>query len=148
MEQQSNYPILNIPADEKELYQYLDQLYIKTQKAKEERKAVKHNGLLEIITSEVTIQTAVHTIKANRGADTPGTDNETMRQILELPYEQVIDTIQEHFHQIPTPDDAQSIHPQTGKNKSPTARNTRCSRPHYPRMCSHRHRTYPRSPVL
>ena len=99
MEQQSNYPVLNIPADEKELYQYLDQLYTKTQKAKKDRKAIKHNGLLEIIISGVTIQTAVHNIKANRGADTPGTDNESMRQILELPYEQVIDTIQEHFSQ-------------------------------------------------
>lgn len=99
MEQQSNYPVLKIPADERELYQYLDQLYAKTQKAKEDKKVVKHNGLLEIIISPITIQTAIHNIKGNRGAETPGTDGETMRQIIELPYELVIGTIQEQCKQ-------------------------------------------------
>ena len=36
-------------------------------------------GLLEIMSAEVTIITAIHNIKSNHGSETPGVDSKTMR---------------------------------------------------------------------
>lgn len=92
MDQQSDYPILS---SETELRRHLDGYYSKSKKAKERGEIAKFHGLLEIISSPITIQTAIHNIKSNKGADTPGTDEKTMRQLLERPFSEVIQTVQE-----------------------------------------------------
>lgn len=92
MEQQSDYPTLK---NEWDLRNCLDELYAKSKSAKERGERPKIKGLLEIISSPITIQTAVHNIKSNRGAGTPGTDDTTIRDILELPFWEVIHTVQE-----------------------------------------------------
>ena len=52
-------------------------------------------GLLEIMSAETTIVTAIHNIKSNHGSDTPGVDNKTMRrEYLQKPYRWVINDIQ------------------------------------------------------
>ncbi len=92
MEQQSDYPILK---NEWDLHNYLDKIYAKAKQAKERGERPKFKGLLEIISSPITIQTAVHNIKSNRGAGTPGTDDTTIRDILEKPFAEVIYSVQE-----------------------------------------------------
>ena len=58
-------------------------------------------GLLEIMSAEATIITAIHNIKSNHGSETPGVDLKTMRKdYLEKPYQWVIKDIQgalKHF---------------------------------------------------
>ncbi|ATW25810.1 reverse transcriptase domain-containing protein [Candidatus Formimonas warabiya] len=92
MEQQSDYPILK---NEWDLHNYLDELYAKARMAKERGEKPKFKGLLEIISSPITIQTAVHNIKSNRGAETPGSDDTTIRDFLEKPFGEVIHAVQE-----------------------------------------------------
>jgi RNA-directed DNA polymerase len=56
----------------------------------------RFKGLLEIISSEVVILTAVHNIKGNKGSGTPGSDGETMRiNILEQDYQEVISRVKD-----------------------------------------------------
>jgi len=101
MEQQSNYPVLN---SEDDLRKCLDMFYTESKMARERGEIAKFYGLLEIISSPVTIQTAIHNIKSNKGADTPGTDEVIMRQILEMPFKKVIQTVQESLNNYqPTP---------------------------------------------
>ncbi|RED76156.1 group II intron reverse transcriptase/maturase [Cohnella phaseoli] len=86
MEQKFNYP-----DNEAELRLILDQLYehALTSWAAGTRPRVK--GLLEIITADATILTAIHNLKANQGGNTPGTDGQTMkRDILQMDAEQVL----------------------------------------------------------
>lgn len=92
MEQPSDYQILK---SEGELRNYLDRLYTKAKTAKERGEKVSFKGLLEIVSSPITIQTAIHNIKSNRGADTPGTDGAIMRDFLEKPFKEVIQAVQE-----------------------------------------------------
>lgn len=55
-------------------------------------------GLLEIMSAETTILTAIHNIKSNKGSDTPGVDSKTMRKdYLQKPYRWVIRDIQRAF---------------------------------------------------
>ena len=96
MAQQFDYP-----KTETELRTLLDELYLQSKKAREEGKYPSFKGLLEIMSAETTIITAIHNIKSNHGSDTPGVDNKTMRkEYLEKPYKWVINDIQrafEHF---------------------------------------------------
>ncbi|TEB04274.1 Group II intron-encoded protein LtrA [Pelotomaculum schinkii] len=85
--QQLNY---REPQTETELQVLLDRMYSVTIEAKQNGESPRFKGLLEIISSEVVILTAVHNIKANRGSETPGSDGETMRSILEQDYQDVI----------------------------------------------------------
>lgn len=94
MEQQSNYRNPKIPKDEKHLQQMLDALYADAKEKQARNKYPRQNGLLEIISSPITILTAYHNIKPNKGAMTPGTDGQTVRTLLEKPYEQAIGEIQ------------------------------------------------------
>lgn len=101
MEQQSDYPILKSELD---LHNYLDKIYAKAKLAKEHGERPKFKGLLEIISSPITIQTAVHNIKSNRGAETPGSDDTTIRDILEKPFITVINSVQKSLKNYqPTP---------------------------------------------
>lgn len=60
----------------------------------------KFKGLLEIISSEVLILTAIHKIKANKGSQTAGSDEETMRKaILEQNYPTAILRVQESLRE-------------------------------------------------
>ncbi|MDQ0221022.1 hypothetical protein [Peribacillus cavernae] len=90
MVQQFDYP-----KSESELRNLQDNLY-SVAKAKIQHGDIPNfKGLLEIISSEVVILTAIHKIKANKGSQTPGTDQEIMRKnILEQDYQKVIDRVQ------------------------------------------------------
>lgn len=84
------------PQTESELRVLLDRMYSATLEAKQTGKLPRFKGLLEIISSEVVILTAVHNVKANRGSETPGSDSETMRKgILEQNYQEVISRVKE-----------------------------------------------------
>jgi RNA-directed DNA polymerase len=76
-----------------------DQMY-------QEAKTGKRNfyGLLELATNPVTIITAIHRIKANKGRNTPGSDAKRMRDILTMNYEEVIQLVQQALRDYhPTP---------------------------------------------
>lgn len=91
MEQESNY--LKTEAD---LRLLLDELYTGTKQDIEQGKSPVHKNLLEIITSEPTILTAIHNIKANKGSQTAGSDGQLMRKdILEKEYPEVIGKVKE-----------------------------------------------------
>jgi len=91
MEQQSDYL-----KSEGDLRKLLDDMYQQTQEAIQKGDLPKFKNLLEIISSEVVILTAIHNIKANKGSQTPGSDKETMRKnILEQDYPEVISRVKE-----------------------------------------------------
>lgn len=93
MAQQFNYP-----KSEYELRAIQDRMYAITKKVIETGDIPRFKGLLEIMMSEVVINTAIHNIKANKGSQTPGTDGETIRKnFLEIPYEKVIERVREGF---------------------------------------------------
>jgi group II intron reverse transcriptase/maturase len=61
-------------------------------------------GLLELATNPVTIITAIHRVKANKGRNTPGSDKKRMRDILNMDYEEVIQLVQQAIQDYhPTP---------------------------------------------
>jgi len=103
---------------EGELRNYLDGLYTKAKTAKERREKASFKGLLEVISSPITIQTAIHNIKSNRGANTPGTDGTIMRDFLEKPFKEVIQAAQESLKDYrPTP--IRRVHiPKPGKQET------------------------------
>jgi RNA-directed DNA polymerase len=61
-------------------------------------------GLLELVTNPVTIITAIHRVKANKGRNTPGSDGKRIRDILSMGYEEVIQLVQQAIQDYhPTP---------------------------------------------
>ena len=52
-------------------------------------------GLLELINNKIVIVTAIHNIKANKGAYTKGIDGKTIAEFLHMEYEMVIKLVQE-----------------------------------------------------
>jgi group II intron reverse transcriptase/maturase len=83
------------PNTESELRHILDQLFLQTREAIQNGLVPRFKGLIEIISSEVTILTAIHNIKSNRGSKTPGTDGEIMQtDILEKDYQSIIQRVQ------------------------------------------------------
>lgn len=94
MAQQFDYP-----KNETDLRDMLDALYLEAKTAKDGDKRPSFGGLIELMSSEVTIKTAIHNIKANKGSETPGVDGWKMqRDYLQKPYEWVIEDIQKAFH--------------------------------------------------
>lgn len=84
------------PKSESELRTLQDKLYAMAKTAIQREELPRFKGLLEIISSEVVILTAIHKIKANKGSQTAGSDEETMRKaILEQNYPTVILRVQE-----------------------------------------------------
>jgi retron-type reverse transcriptase len=80
---------------ETELRKTMDELYDLAKTALEEGKRPSIRGLVEIMSSEATIVTAIHNIKSNKGSKTPGVDSKTMqRDYLEKSYKWVIADIQ------------------------------------------------------
>ena len=61
-----------VPETESELRQLQDKLYSITKEQTETGAFRGFRGLLEIMTSETVIMTAIHNIKANKGAETAG----------------------------------------------------------------------------
>lgn len=76
---------------EAELKQTLDFLY---EKSKEE---ISFTGLIEAMVNEVTIVTAIHNIKSNKGSKTAGVDQMKMDKYLQMPKEELIALIRDNF---------------------------------------------------
>jgi RNA-directed DNA polymerase len=88
------------PKSESELRTLQDKLYAVAKTAIQCEELPRFKGLLEIISSEVVILTAIHKIKANKGSQTAGSDEETMRKaILEQDYPTVILRVQESLRE-------------------------------------------------
>lgn len=94
-----------VPETESELRQLQDKLYSITKEQTETGTFSGFRGLLEIMASETVIMTAIHNIKANKGAETAGTDGRTMRaDILQQDYTQIVTKVQrsfQNYHHIP-----------------------------------------------
>ncbi|MGL6201563.1 MAG: group II intron reverse transcriptase/maturase [Lachnospiraceae bacterium] len=83
---------------EAELKQILDFLYEKS------GEGVAFTGLVEAMTNEVTIVTAIHNIKSNKGSKTAGVDQSKMDKYLQMPKEELIALIRNNFsHYKPRP---------------------------------------------
>ena len=76
---------------ETELKKFQDLLYEKS------GQGVSFTGLLEAMVSEVTIVTAVHNIKSNKGSKTAGVDRIKMDRYLQMPREELFQLIQANF---------------------------------------------------
>lgn len=83
------------PRTESELRIILDQLYAESKASSENGEKPSFRGLLELISAEPTILTAIHNIKANKGSQTAGSDKKKMQEdILEKEYQSVISMVQ------------------------------------------------------
>lgn len=93
MAQQFDYP-----KTETELRETLDKLYQYSKEVHDKGGKPAFKGLLELMSAETTIVTAIHNIKSNHGSETPGVDYKTMRKdYLQKPYQWVIRDIQSAF---------------------------------------------------
>ena len=93
MAQQFDYP-----KTETELREIQDKLYQYSKEAYDTGGRPAFKGLLEIMSAEATIITAIHNIKSNRGSETPGVDSKTMRKdYLQKPFPWVVRDIQKAF---------------------------------------------------
>ncbi len=82
---------------ETDLKQVQDTLY---QETKDKMKAGNYTGwrnLVPVISSEANIITAIHDLKQNHGSETPGCDGMTIRDILNMHYEEVMETLKGQF---------------------------------------------------
>ena len=71
-------------SNETDLKKLLDLLYEKSKTGN------VFTGLLEAITDEVVIVTAIHNIKSNKGSKTTGVDKIKMDKYLQMPKDEVI----------------------------------------------------------
>ena len=93
MAQQFDYP-----KSETQLREILDKLYQHSKETHDAGERPAFKGLLEIMSAEATIMTAIHNIKSNHGSETPGVDSKTMRKdYLQKPFSWVISDIQNAF---------------------------------------------------
>ena len=93
MAQQFDYP-----KTETELREIQDKLYQRSKEVCDAGGRPAWKGLLEIMSAEPTIVTAIHNIKSNHGSETPGVDGKRMRRdYLEKPFSWVITDIQKAF---------------------------------------------------
>ena len=76
---------------EAELKQTLDFLYEKS------KEGIAFTGLVEAMVNEVTIVTAIHNIKSNKGSKTAGVDQMKMDKCLQMPKEDLIALIRDNF---------------------------------------------------
>lgn len=107
------------PKTETELRTLLDKLYQQSRKARQEGKYPAFKGLLEIMSAETTIVTAIHNIKSNHGSDTPGVDNKTMRrEYLQNPTDGLLTTSRELLKSLKHRKYAGNILTNRGKRKS------------------------------
>lgn len=86
------------PKSETELKKIQDEMYRITSKCIESKEIPKFKGLVEIMSSEVVIMTAIHNIKANKGSKTPGIDQKIIdKDYLQKDYYEVVTDIQNSF---------------------------------------------------
>lgn len=78
-------------SNETDLKDLLDLLYSKS------GQGTTFTGLLEAMANEVTIVTAIHNIKSNKGSKTVGMDNVNMDRYLQMPKEELLKLIQCNF---------------------------------------------------
>lgn len=78
-------------SSETELKRFRDMLYEKS------GQNVSFTGLLEAMANEVTIVTAIHNIKSNKGSQTAGVDGVKMDKYLQMPKEALLKLIQSSF---------------------------------------------------
>ena len=76
---------------EAEMKQTLDFLYEKS------KEGIAFTGLVEAMVNEVTIVTAIHNIKSNKGSRTAGVDHVKMDRYLQMPREELIALIKDNF---------------------------------------------------
>lgn len=76
---------------EAELKQTLDFLYEKS------KEGIAFTGLVEAMVNEVTIVTAIHNMKSNKGSKTAGVDQMKMDKYLQMPKEDLIALIRDNF---------------------------------------------------
>ncbi|MCU6708032.1 group II intron reverse transcriptase/maturase [Paenibacillus sp. J5C_2022] len=97
-------------SNEAGLKQILDFLYEKS------KQGSSFTGLLEAISHEVTIVTAIHNIKSNKGSKTSGVDKMKMDKYLQMPKDEVIRLVQRSIaHYLPKP--AKRIYIDKGNGK-------------------------------
>jgi retron-type reverse transcriptase len=77
---------------EAELKETLDFIYGKSKEGK------SFNGILEAAFNEVTIITAIHKIKSNKGANTPGVDGKKIKMYLQMDKVELIKLIQNRIN--------------------------------------------------
>ena len=93
MAQQFDYP-----KTETELREILDKLYQHSKEVFDAGGRPAFKGLLEIMSAEATIVTAIHNIKSNHGSETPGVDGKRMRKdYLQRSYSAIVREIQSAF---------------------------------------------------
>ncbi|MCT1402883.1 group II intron reverse transcriptase/maturase [Paenibacillus sp. p3-SID867] len=86
------------PKTELELRDILDKLFAETRDKIISNDLPRFKGLLEIISSEPNILSAIHKIKANKGSQTAGSDGKKMRDsILERDYQEIILLVRENL---------------------------------------------------
>lgn len=78
-------------SSEKGLKELQDFLYAKTRENK------VFTGLIEAMANEVTIVTAIHNIKSNKGSQTAGVDKVKMDKYLQMPKDKVVTIVQNSF---------------------------------------------------
>lgn len=76
---------------EAEMKQTLDFLYAKS------KEGIAFTGLVDAMVNEVTIVTAIHNIKSNKGSKTAGVDQAKMDRYLQMPREELIALIRNSF---------------------------------------------------
>lgn len=97
---------------ETELKKIQDFLYEKS------GQGVSFTGLVEAMANEVTIVTAVHNIKANKGSRTAGVDKMKMDKYLQMPKDELILLIQSSFRNYrPKPARREYIEKSNGKKR-------------------------------
>jgi len=84
------------PKSEQQLRTIQDKMYSLSKEAKESQTRPVFKGLMEIITSDTTIITAIHNIKSNKGSKTAGTDEEIITKYLQQDYFQTIEDIRKY----------------------------------------------------
>ncbi len=88
----------DFPETETQLREIQDKLYQYSKEAFDAGGRPAFKGLLEIMSAEATIITAIHNIKSNRGSETPGVDGKRMqRDYLQKSRQWVIRDIQKAF---------------------------------------------------
>jgi group II intron reverse transcriptase/maturase len=93
MAQQFDYP-----KSETNLRDTLDVLYSSAKTEHQNGGRPSFKGLIELMSAQATIITAIHNIKSNKGSKTPGVDGKTMqRDYLQKPFKWVINDIQSAF---------------------------------------------------
>jgi len=88
----------DLPKTETELRNTLDKIYETSKTAYDRKERPSFTNLIEMMSAQATIVTAIHNIKSNKGSETPGVDGKTMQKdYLQKPFEWVISDIQSAF---------------------------------------------------